>query len=100
MLELRVKELVNNGIPLEEGLELVKILAPYVDVFEPTVGRNIKQSALSAVEPYYASYGTLLPYVKAVKDACADGVGHAVDKQIRDHACIEASRAEQNEVGL
>ncbi len=72
MLELRVKELVNNGIPLEEGLELVKILAPYVDVFEPTVGRNIKQSALSAVEPYYASYGTLLPYVKAVKDVVPD----------------------------
>ena len=38
--------------------------------------------------------------VKLLRVGCADGVGHAVDKQIRDHACIEASRAEQNEVGL
>ncbi len=72
MLELRMKELVNNGLTLEEGLELVKILAPYVDVFEPTIGRNIKASALFGVEPYYAEYGAFMPYVKAVKDLVPD----------------------------
>lgn len=72
MLELRMKELVNNGITLEEGLELVKILSPYVDVFEPTAGRNIKASALGGVEAYYAPYGAFMPYVKAVKEAVPD----------------------------
>ena len=38
--------------------------------------------------------------VKLLRVGRADGVGHAVDKQIRDHARIEASRAKQNEVGL
>ena len=72
MLELRMKELVNNGITLDEGLELVKILAPYVDVFEPTAGRNIKECALSGTEPFYVASGSLLPYVKAVKEAVPD----------------------------
>ena len=38
--------------------------------------------------------------VKLLRVGRADGVGHAVDKQIRDHARIKTSRAEQNEVGL
>ena len=38
--------------------------------------------------------------VKLLRVRRADGVGHAVDKQIRDYARIKTSRAEQDEVGL
>ena len=38
--------------------------------------------------------------VKLLRVRRADRVGHAVDEQVRDHARIKASRAEQDEVGL
>ena len=38
--------------------------------------------------------------VKLLRVRRADRVGHTVDEQVRDHACIKAAGAEQNEVGL
>ncbi len=72
MLEIRMQELVKNGFSLEEGMELIKVLTPYVDVLEPTAGRNIKGCALGGLEAYYAPAGVYMPYVKAVKEAVGD----------------------------
>lgn len=68
ILDLKVDELMGDkGLQLAEGLALAKMVAPYVDAINPTVGCEFVPD--SSYAPYFTQAGVMLPYVKALKEA-------------------------------
>ncbi len=68
---LKMEEWFNYGTTMEEGIEFAKLIAPYVDAFEPVAFSRYKGGAVHG-EGYYNSYGPLMPYARAVKEAIPD----------------------------
>lgn len=71
ILDLKVDELIGSkGLELPEGLEIAKMVAPYVDAINPCVGNELSVNELRSA--YYTPRGYTLPYDEAVKKAVPD----------------------------
>ena len=69
IFNLQVQELIKHGTTIQDGIEMAKLIAPYVDAFEPVTAKRFKGTSMHGSEAYFTSYGPLLPYVRAIKDA-------------------------------
>ena len=68
LFDLKVDELLGSkGLELPEGLEIAKMIAPYVDAITPCVGNELTVNELRSA--YYTPRGYTLPYDEAVKHA-------------------------------
>lgn len=68
ILDAKVDELLGaRGLQLEEGIELVKMMAPYLDGFTPCVGCENTTDELRAA--YFTDRAYTLPQTAAVKKA-------------------------------
>lgn len=68
LFDLKVDELLGSkGLELPEGLEIAKMIAPYVDAITPCVGNELTVNELRSA--YYTPRGYTLPYDEAVKRA-------------------------------
>lgn len=101
LLNLPMHEIMQHGTTIQEGLEMAKILAPYVDVFEPTENQLFHGTSQHGTEPYYRPYGPNMPYVRAIKQAFPDkGVVAAVRMGIPELADQTIAKGEADFVAL
>jgi len=66
ILELRMEENFYGGICLDEGLRMAELLAPYIDAFEPSIGKYGK--VLDDCEAYFAPYGGIIEVTKLLRE--------------------------------
>lgn len=69
IFNLQVQELIKHGTTIQDGIEMAKLIAPYVDAFEPVTAKRFKGTSMHGSEAYFTSYGPLLPYIRAIKEA-------------------------------
>lgn len=73
LFNLQMNEIMlKYGTTMQDGIEMAKLVAPYVDVFEPIETQHFKGTSQHGTEPYYRPYGPNMPYVRAVKEALPD----------------------------
>lgn len=71
IFDLKVDELLGSkGLELPEGLEIAKMIAPYVDAINPCVGCELTRDEVRAA--YFTPTGYTLPYAQALKEALPD----------------------------
>ena len=91
ILDLRVDELLGGkGIQLEEGLQLARLVAPYVDALTPSVGCEFSLDNVYA--GYFTKAGYIFAYTKALKEALPDMTVIACSK-LGEPAAIEEAAA-------
>lgn len=72
VLNVQMEEWFNYGTTLEDGIAFAKLVAPYVDAYEPVAFSRYKGGSLHG-EPYYVqSHGPLLPYARTLKEVLPD----------------------------
>ena len=70
LFNLQMHEIMlKYGTSMQDGIEMAKLIAPYVDVFEPIETQHFKGTSQHGTEPYYRPYAPNMPYVRAVKEA-------------------------------
>lgn len=68
LIDLKIDELLGNkGLELPEGLEIAKMVAPYVDAINPCIGCELTINEVRSA--YYTPKGYTLPYSEAIKQA-------------------------------
>lgn len=70
ILELRMEEIWEKGISLEESLKMLEILAPYIDAVEPSIGKF--GELLDRAAPYYEPYGEIIKVAKEIRSINKD----------------------------
>jgi len=70
-IRLSVDDLIGSrGLTIEDGKNIAKYIAPYVDAIQPSVGFNEFKWTISPA--YFYQVGYVLPYTQAIKEAVGD----------------------------
>lgn len=92
IIDLKLDELMGSkGLELPEGLQIAKMIAPYVDAINPCIGNELTLNEVRSA--YYTPRGYTLPYNEALKKAvpeiavianCKMGSPSMADKSVAD----------------
>ena len=72
IFNLQVEEMMTHGTTIQDGIEMAKLIAPYVDAFEPVGTKRFKGTSQHGTEAYFMPYDPNGPYIRVVKEAVPD----------------------------